>query len=244
MAGFNVEDLKNFFSASTAKPVQQQANGGSVLENNGNPAIHQQTQANATVTDNANPAPLAAFDKLWETTVNKDGAKPTGVLPAITAEQLSDTLKDSNFLANADPALMAKAAAGDANAFQSIINDGLKQVMVQSVLASKGLIEAGARTHGEQLRADLPSMVRSSNVADSLAENPLFNHPASKPIVDGLRAQIEAKNPQASAQQIATLTKEYFNDFAKLATGDQTKAAAEKVAAGETDWFKAAGFNS
>ena len=92
-------NMKAFFSGNkgTQQPPVQ---GGSTLENvQGNVAQHQQTTNSAQTGDTGkSTAPLASFEKLWETDATKQGAKPTGVLPEITAEQLTATLANSNFL--------------------------------------------------------------------------------------------------------------------------------------------------
>ena len=247
-----VNNLASFFkSGGAAAPDvnanRQQAAGGAALENAAvNQAQHSQTQAAALVADNAQTVstPLASFDKMWDIDSSKQASAPTGVLPAVTAEQLTATLANSNFLTNVDPAILTRAAGGDAQAFQDVINQGLRQVMTQSVLASHGLVEAGARNHGEQLRISLPTMVRSSNVVDSLQSNPLYSNPAAKPMVDGIRSQLELKNPTASSQEIARLTNEYLNDFARLvSTNDPAtkQQASSKAATGDTDWYKMLG---
>lgn len=206
---------------------------------------NQQTQQGALVKDTP-PAPLESFKGLWETDPNKAaGDKPKGILPEITVEQLSETLAKSNFLSSVDPELMAKAAGGDSAAFGEVINTGLRNVLAQSVLASRGLVETGTRNHGEQLRTSLPSMVRSSTVQDSLSGNPLFSNPQAKPMVDMVRSQLEAKHPQASSKEIADMTQAFVSDFAKLATPQQSQQIEKgKTATGDTDWFQVLGLDA
>lgn len=240
--------MANFFS-QTATPVAQSANvqgqaaAASTLngqQTTANIDANAQTQNAAIKTD---PAPLEAFKSLWETAPNTQGTAPTGVLPAMTAEQLSKTLANSNFLSGVNPEILAKAAGGDTAAFSDVINQGLRTVMTQSVLASHGLVEAGAKNHGEQLRTSLPSMVRSSNVQDSLQSNPLFNNPAAKPMVEMVRAQLETKHPQASAREIAEMTQQFVTDFAKLGNPEAQPKPVEKgkTADGDTDWYAVLG---
>lgn len=238
--------MKSFFSGNKGGQQQSPAQGGSTLENaQGNVGQHQQTSGAAQVGDTNKPAtPMASFDKLWETDATKTGAKPAGVLPEITAEQLTATLANSNFLHSVSPELLAKAAGGDATAFGDVINQGLRTVMAQSVLASRGLVEAGTRSHGEQLRTSLPTMVRSSNVSDSLQANPLYSNPAVKPVIDNVRRQLEEKNPTASAKEIADLTDSYFADLTKAMRGSSDEGAAHAAggqAKGEINWYKELG---
>lgn len=237
----------NFFKAAGAS----QAQGGSALENAN--AATQPDVAATPVQGAAQPtaaatSPLASFDKLWENAPTGDAKKPTGVLPAITAEQLSTTLANSNFLANIAPELITKAAGGDAAAFSDVINQGLRTVMTQSVLASHGLVEAGARSHGEQLKATLPTMVRSSSVSDSLQSNPLYTNPAVRPVIDNVRTQLETKFPQASAREIASMTDAYFADLSKAFTGQNATAAngGKTPTQGdeETNWFEVLGLDT
>ena len=239
--------MANFFAQQPAvqaqAPVATQP-GASALNNAAtNIAASDATRAAATVTDTKAAAPLAQFEKLWENAGNDSTSTASkGVLPAVTAEQLTGALANSNFLSNVDPQLLAKAAAGDATAFSDVINSGLRTVMTQAVLTSHSLIEAGAKSHGEQLRTSLPSMVRSSNVSDSLQDNPLYSNPAAKPMVDMVKAQLEAKHPQASAREIAELTHNFIKDFAGLATPKQeTQAQKGRTPEGDTDWYQLLG---
>lgn len=234
---------ENFFKpvtaaqpATTPAVPAAQVQGGSMLENAAGAA--------AASTEAAN-TPLAGFSKLWDAPTTDQGTKPTGVLPTLTAEQLSTTLANSNFLQSVNPDLLAKAAGGDAAAFSDVINQGLRNVMTQSVLASHGLVEAGARSHGASLQDRLPSMVRSSNVSDSLQSNPLYNNPAVRPVIDNVRQQLEAKHPTASAKEIATLTDSYFSDLVSAMGGSKTAATPHMsiAAEGETDWYKELGLD-
>ena len=235
----------NFFSGNQAAQGAAAAQGIQAAAGSLNsPATAMKIDAAAN-TQAAAIAPLDAFKGLWDTAATTRAAHSTGVLPQLTAEQLSQTLANSNFLSGVNPELMAKAAGGDAQAFQDVMNQGLRTVMTQSVLASHGLVETGARNHGEQLRTTLPSMVRSSNVNDSLQANPLYNNPAAKPMVDMVRAQIEAKHPQASAREIAELTNQFITEFAGVASPQQvTKPQPGKTAVGDTDWYSVLGLSS
>ena len=202
----------------------------------------------AGVADNTPPAPMDGFKSLWENTNDEQVAKPAGFLPEITAEQLNKALANSNFLSTVSPELLAKASSGDSVAFSDVINQGLRSVMAQSVLASRGLVEAGTKSHGEQLRTSLPTMVRSSNVSDSLQKNPLYNNPAVKPVIDNVRAQLETKHPTASAKEIADLTDAYFADLSKAMSGGSGNAGGDgqggvKQQQGETDWYAMLGLD-
>lgn len=226
----------NFFKQATVQtpPVNP---GNSSLEG----AAAAANAATAAAAASTPPAPLAGFEALWQSDPNKQAVQPTGVLPAVTAEQLSATLANSNFLANIPQDLMTKAAGGDSAAFADVINQGLRGVMLQAVLASHGLVNAGAKAQGEQLMGKLPSMVRSSTVTDSLTSNPLYNNPAIKPVMDSVRNQLETKYPQAGSSEIASMLDSYFADFGKAFTGGGAATDAGntggKSAAGETNWF-------
>lgn len=242
--------MANFFGNNAPQqppqqPNQQQPNqqyGGQLKDNGGdNQQAHQATQQSAIVQDNKPPAPMDSFKSLWENTT-KSSEGPKGVLPQITAEQLSTTLANSNFLSGIDPEVLKRASSGDSAAFSDVINQGLRTVMTQSVLASHGLVEAGARGQSAQWKDTLPSMVRSSNVQDALSSNSVFSNPAAKPMVELVRAQLESKHPQASAKEIAELTQQFIGDFAKLATPPETKQQDGGRSGGnDTDWYAALG---
>lgn len=229
-------------------PVGQTASSDNSLDAvAGNIQQHAKLQQDAsTGAGNSNPpAPLESYKSLWETDNAKQATKPKGVLPDITAEQLSQTLANSNFLSTVSQELLQKAATGDTQAFTEVINQGLRTVMTQSVLASRGLVEAGTRNHGEQLREMLPSMVRSNNVAN-YNNNPLYNNPAVKPMFESVKQQFEQKHPTASAKEIAEMTDAYFKDFVAAIGGTQQSSnspAKGTEQTGETDWFAVLGID-
>lgn len=238
--------MTNFFQ-SNAQAAGQVAATGSVAPVT--PPVVTMPPANGAVPAAGVPAlqdsPLAGFSDLWKNDATEtNAAAVTGVLPTVTAEQLQHTLSKSNFLANVNPDLLQKAASGDQAAFADVINTGLRTVMIQSVLASHGLVEAGARTHGERLRTELPTMVRSSSVGDSLQSNPLYNNPAIKPVIDNVRKQLETKFPDASSREIAGMVDNYFNSLSSAFKEDATggkNAPKTPASADDINWFEAAG---
>lgn len=196
------------------------------------------------------PSPLDGFKGLWDNPVGGAASSNKGFLPEITAEQLNNTLATSNFVSSIPPELMAKAQSGDSAAFSEVLNSMARSVLTQSVLASRGLALAATNAHGEQLRTRLPTMVRSSNVSDSMATNPLYQNPAAKPMIDNLRNQIELKNPHASAKEIASLTDAYIKDFVKMAGGtlpetseSKAKPKATTSTNADTNWFARLGLD-
>lgn len=231
-----------------AKPVP--VGGSQSLENtggnnNGQPAGNNGGGSGADVQDNQ-PAPLEAYKTLWENDPNDKGAQPASVLPAITAETLSKTLANSDFMSNIDPQLRAKAASGDVQAFNDVINAGLRNVMTQSVLASHGLVNAGARAYGDQFSKTLPNMIRSNNASETLASNPLYKNPAVRNMMDNTREQFERKFPNASAREIAEMTDNYFSEVSAAFTGRKQEAddaanGGRDTSNGEIDWFETLG---
>jgi hypothetical protein len=162
---------------------------------------------------------LDTYRELWQANKVEEGATtPMSIVPNLDAAKLRESIKDANFIASIDPNLMQSAMKGDIAAFQQVLNSAIKMGFEQSVIASRSLTETSLNNYGDRQRTDLPQQVKSQMVRESLADNPVYQHEATRPLMAALEQQLSMKYPTATAAEIATHARTYLSDFIKVAT--------------------------
>lgn len=186
-----------------------------VQYNNGQPPlINGNTPPNSGST-------LDEFSKLWDTVPQDPNAAPQSLTP--NPEQLNKIVAGMDFTKGIDPALAQKALQGDTNALVEIINTSSRQVFSQALQASTQLSERSTKREVENFGKGLDGKLRSFSAQDKLlAQNPKFNHPAVKPYLKNLEAQMSRQYPEASAEEIATKARKYMVEMSKLMADDNT----------------------
>jgi len=227
----NVGALLNFF-----KPGQQQTVAPAVPGNPqlstlpaaqpAAPANQAQPAAadpNAQATPAAPASPMDIFGKLWDT---KPDAENTGI-PKFSTDpaKLQEAASKINFAQAVDPALMQKAMGGDATAFQQVLNSVAQSVFTQAATVTTKLLDTGLDATSGHLAQQLPEHIRKHSTTNELvAENPMFAHPAVKPILDSLQSQLALTYPTATSSELAAKAKEYLTALMAL---NGTKPVAE-----------------
>lgn len=174
-------------------------------------------------------SPLAPFKGLWETipNENKDDVTATGPVPlehaavqkvmakadfskVITPEQLAAITAGGEEAAAALPEMM-NAIVREAMTHTTLINDQLTQKAVTAALAVE--------------KAKIPALLREQQATDHAKNaNPIFKNSAVKPIVEATQAQLLQKFPNATANEITTMTQDFIiamgKEFAPKVTDD------------------------
>jgi hypothetical protein len=134
-------------------------------------------------------------------------------------------------------ALAQKALQGDMQAFSEYNNAMMQNMYVQLLTQTSGISEKIAREGITRLRDTIPNTVRSISTTSNLQkQNPIFNDPAAKPMVDMIRSQVELKNPTATPEQVTEQVAKYFNDFAGVIAPKAKPAEASNPYGGTTDY--------
>src|SRR5512139_2024705 len=185
--------------------------------------------------------PLDAFGTLWQTDPNAGNQPPPGAFPGLDAKTVFEASKKANFASAATAEqYQAIAAVGDGaiKAMQEVSNASTQAVFAQNTLATAKLIEQALTKTRAEMDAQLPGLVKRHTAADSLqTENPALSHPAAQPIISAIQAQMALKHPEATASQLAQMSKEYLANFANLAKTPDAPAAATKTnKQPEIDW--------
>lgn len=119
--------------------------------------------------------------------------------------------------------LAQKALSGDVEAFGQVMDSVMRGAYVRNAMLAGTISEKAGRAALERISADLPNRVRDISSQESVAKlNPVFEHPAMRPVVDNLRRQIQQKYPEASSQKIAELTNNYLSTISKQIATPET----------------------
>lgn len=184
-----------------------------------NPNVPSGVGAPATSTG-APPATsgLDAYKELWQPSKVPEGTTPqASIVPQLDAARLRESIKDANFIGSIDPNLMQSAMKGDVAAFGAVLNSAIKLGFEQSVVASRSLTETSLNNYGERQRTDIPQQVKSHMVRESLADSPVYQHEATRPLMAALESQLSLKYPTATAAEIATHARTYLDNFIQFA---------------------------
>jgi hypothetical protein len=206
----------------------------------GNPNVPATLQTPNSTEPAAPASPMDQFSDLWQ---------PSDIDPAANAplinidpKQLAEAAKKTDFSKIISPELRARVNAGGEDgtaAMMQAMNQMAQGVYAQAAFASSKIIEQAVAKAREQFNADIPAHIKKLQVSDNLrAENPVFNHPASSPILGAIESQLTVKYPNASAKEITGMATQYLENFANAvrAPADAAAAAAAKKNSGETDW--------
>jgi hypothetical protein len=225
-------------AAPNAAP-QTPALPGNIPQNNNNPA----SAGNPTVpaasisavadqsTTTTAPQGLDKFNDLFVLS-EADKAQlqaPESPFAKVTPEAIQQVAGNTDFSKVVTPELMAKISAGGEEATAAMItamNLVAQQGYAQSATASMKLIDTALAKQREQFQAELPNLIKSQTVTESLRNsNPIFNHPAAAPMLDTLQKQIQIKNPTATADQIRKQAEDYLLNFATAANPNAANAS-------------------
>lgn len=220
--------LDIFRGATAATPAAAQA---------ATPAAAPQPAAAATPDANAaqqaGVSPMDSFKDLWQPVAKVEGNEPQPLFN-VDAAKISEAASKANFAAGVSPETVAAALKGDASAFSLAINQASQQAFAQATIASTKLIEQALASHGKNQEANISGLVKRNMVADSLATNPLYQHEATRPLLNALEAQLSAKHPNATAAQITEHAQRYISEFAQIASG-KPQPTAEETAKSKAD---------
>jgi len=217
----------------TQDSQQQQQNpaGGAPA---GDPAATQQQQQ------------VSGIDKhidLWknDTTAEQQNTGPQPVFN-ITPEKLSEIASAMDFSKQLPADLATKALQGDVTALTALINTAGQQAYKASLEANTKMINAAFAQRETSFKNEvLPGLIDQHTKARAIEDaNPIFRHPAAQPMLEGLKSQIIAKFPNASASEVSKMAGDLLHDFATSINGGTPQQLQEaqrrQSAPAEMDW--------
>lgn len=213
--------------ASAPTPPAPPAPTNNPANNPPPPAPHssEQTAGNGVVPPGGNQGPqggeatpIDKFSKVWETAPTDPTNNPAQG-EGLTPEKMLEAASKVDFSKVLDQASLQKITAGGEEAVQALVgllNKTAQTVYGQSTVVAKKLVDQAVEQSEARFAERVPQMVRRQAMKDGLvSENPAFNHPAVAPIVEVLQQQMAQKYPNATAAELQSLAKEYFQGAAQ-----------------------------
>lgn len=218
-------------------PVAAPAAPAPTVPNQGNipPAVVDPTVV--PVVEPVPDTPLAPFESLWQTVPKTEGDTTPTLSAPLTAAEITKAAQGANFTSGVTPEQLAAVVAGGdgaSEALMGLLNQVGRQVMVQQTLVNNELTSKNIAEHLAVQSHGIPDLVRThATQAHMATENPIFNNPAIKPVVEATRTQLQAKFPNAAPAEIAQMTKDYITSMGEAFA---PKPDPNALPTGETDW--------
>lgn len=234
MAGFNIANMfRNTQQVSLPQPntnqqqtQQPQPTGkpGSTLDPNagqnqgtGQPAPG--TPQPGTTTN----SPLDSFKDLWKDggTGGQQSTDPfASPLFQTDPAKIREAAGQIDFLSQVPQELMQKAMAGnDPQAFMAVMNSVAQNALATSLQLATATTEQAGQRIGQRFNTALPGRFKDMQLQSTKPTNPALSHPAAQPMLQAVRQQIKAQNPDMSAEQIQQMAEGYLSSFASEITG-------------------------
>lgn len=212
-----------------ATPAQAQAAAPVAPTQPFNATVQQGADAAAQNAVPGNPmapaaSPLDAYKDLWQP-AETDGTQQSFNLDSA---KVMEAAQKANFAAGVNPELVQNALKGDVNAFLQVVNSVGQQAFAQATIASSKINEQQLQQFGTKQEAMIPGLVKRNLVSNTLQENPLYKHEATRPLLSALEAQIASKFPNATANQITEHAQQFIAEFAKVAASNQPQTAEQQ----------------
>lgn len=225
----------------------QQAVPGNIPQQNSMPASTTNPTVPASSVESMTPAEkkpegLDQYKDLWAPHKEGEGPKQhKSTFADVTPEALKTHASSKDFSKVITPEMMAKISAGGeeaAAAMMQAMNSVSQAAYAESNASAMSLIDAALAKQREQFVESIPGMLKQQNLSENLRNsNPIFDHPASKPIVEMFQAQIALKYPNATVAEQTKMAQDFMIDFAKAANPEKPSAAQVKQSEkNKTDW--------
>jgi len=157
----------------------------------------------------------------------------------VNPEQLQSQVRSMNFMQGvATPELLAQVAEGGEKGVQAMlmmVNGAAQNAFAQSALATQKISSESLNRALPHVDKRIDGMFRDKEIDKSVfGSNPMFKHPAVKPMVQALIPQLKLQYPNASSEELAQAAGEYFMNFTKSLQPETPKTPAQQDA--EFDW--------
>lgn len=156
--------------------------------------------------------PLDAFSSMWDTTKHGDSAPPPLSLPA---DKLAEISNQMNFTSSLPQEIQEGISAGNADAFMAALNHVGKQAYQAALSHGTAVTGKYLDIRSEHDRQQLAPLVKRELTTQELSSTPNFNHPVVKNQLTSIARQIEAANPDADPQWVATQARNYLTELVK-----------------------------
>lgn len=183
-------------------------------------------------------SPLEQHKDLWQTPAIDKDAKPPEDLFAIDQTKLGEAAGKLDFAKVVKREQLDAISRGGeeaVTAFASALNAVAQQTWQSNVATTSAFMKEAFAKKEAELDARISSALRNQGIDSALASNPVFNHPAAKPVVGAIARAMSNKYPDASPQELQAMAAGLLAEIA--GGGQDTKGApAKEIKAAVTDW--------
>lgn len=197
-----------------AKPANN--NAGTLNGNTGAADATGGQQINDDANKGTQGSQLDSFKDLFTIPVNDKGepiSPPADPLAApimnVDPAKLQDAVKSMNFTQGLTTEQVQQAMQ-DPQAFLALINHTNRQTFQQALAVTSKMAEQAIQTNNQRFEQALPDRIRNVQIRQSSAKNPVLNHPAAAPVLEGIRMSIAQRNPTLSPDRVNDMAENYF----------------------------------
>jgi hypothetical protein len=226
----------------TAKTTPQTDANGVVPPNTD---INDPNKNNAPA-DGGNKSPMAEFHDLFKVPVvdPKNPPKRSALDFDIDPQKMMEAAGKVDFASAIPAELLAKIKAGGEDAVTANIlamNIIAQKTYGQAAVAAAAITKESMKAARAEFASEIPAMLKALNLDAGLRDkNPLFEDPAVAPIIEGLKANILEKHPNATPQQLQSMAENYVekfaNSFSKKPTAPKGKTGSRQAGEPDDDW--------
>lgn len=212
-----------------------------VLTTPGNPTAPVIPDPKAATGDKPEPQGLDKFSDLFIIDPNATPKKDEPLFN-IDPVKLAAAAKNNDFTKAVTPELLAAIAAGGEGAVKATMdamNAMAQKGFGDSAMATSKMIEAALAKQQEKFLEQLPAIMKTQTLSENLrTANPIFNHPATAPILKMFQEQVAIKHPHATVAEQQALAIEFVTSFADAANPQKpdTASSGKGGKPAESDW--------
>jgi hypothetical protein len=198
-------------------------------------------------------SPLDEFKDIWQPNETKpeggEQGKPAGDGKPAKPQGLNygEIAKRIDFARLIPQELLTKATSGDAAAFAQVINSVSQATFAASMKMANDFAARSGKDLETRITGSLPEHFKKFSLSDSTPKNPTLSHPAVRPMVEAIKAQLAMKFPEATTADLNQKAEQYVGAmFTEIGKGnpqekseqqaDPRKAMMQAQENGEFDW--------
>jgi hypothetical protein len=182
--------------------------------------------------------PLDAFKGIFDNTPSDSTNLPPSF--SIPQEALTKVAGGLDFTKGVAQDLMAKAKTGDVESIIQLMQETSKQAYMTAMQHTSGLSNEFINTRLAHEQKGLGGLVRQELTTSALGQStPQFSHPVVKEQLIKVAQGLQKQYPDASPEQIATMSKEYVQELANALNPNAGQSQSQQAGAETpTDWGK------
>lgn len=146
-------------------------------------------------------------------------------------EDLVKVAERQDYAGEISPEVMQQIMQGDVSALSGLLNQVGRRAFANAAFAANRMASSGVAQKLESFQSDtLPNVLKDESFAQarSSINHSILQHPSVAPLVDAQMNNLRNQFPNASPQEITSMTEKYFETFAAELTGAQQQQEQEQ----------------